>query len=250
MKNGGGLLTVEVRSVAQAFVILRLLADAEPLTLSETARLAGLGPSTCFNLLRTLLSEGAILRDHPGKKYRLSDDWRKSGLFHDGEAHRLIEKARPLMARFAQDHEVTVGLWQIMPKDRLQLIAHAESDAVMVIRLANHQRQPLGSGAVGRAIIAAQNAPHDEILRRFGAVRWQLPISFSEYLGQVRAAETEGFAIDNGYAHVGIATMAAVIAQPVVGFSLSATFFVGARSADEIAALGHALKLLAGQLPV
>lgn len=240
----------EVRSVTQAFVILRLLADTEPLTLSETARLAGIGPSTCFNLLKTLLAEGAIVRDQPGKKYRLSQSWQRSGLYRDNEAHRLLEKARPLMARFARDHEVTIGLWQIAAKERLHLVAHAESDdAQMSIRLANHQRQPLGSGAVGRAIAAAQMPPASETQRRFGAVRWQKDISFSEYHSQIRAAASLGFAIDNGYAHVGVTSVAAVIPQPRVAFALSTSFFAGTRSSDSINQIGRALRdLAAGQL--
>lgn len=235
----------EVRSVTQAFAILRLLADMEKLTLSETARLAGLGPSTCFNLLKTLLAEGAIVRDAATKKYRLTESWAASGLFRDSEAHRIIEKMRPLMARFAQAHEVTIGLWQVTAKERLQLVAHAESDAQMVIRLANHQRQPLGSGAVGRAIAAAQQPPTAEIQRRFGAVRWQKDISFSEYHSQIRAAATQGFAIDNGYAHVGIASVAAVIPGADIGFALSVSFFAGARSGTAMFELGASLKALA-----
>lgn len=234
----------EVRSVTQAFAILRLLGDTEPLTLSETARLVGLGPSTCFNLLRTLLAEGAVTRIDPGKRYRLSEAWTRSGLFRDNEAHRLIEKLRPLMARFAQDHQVTIGLWQLAAKERLQLVAHAESDAVMVIRLANHQRQPLGSGAVGRAMAAAQMPPADEVQRRFGAVRWQKDISFSEYHAQIRSAMAQGFAIDNGYAHVGITSVAAAIAANP-NFCLSVSFFAGARSGEAIAELGVKLKDLA-----
>ncbi|MCC2601911.1 IclR family transcriptional regulator [Sphingopyxis yananensis] len=234
----------EVRSVTQAFAILRLLGDTQPLTLSETARLVGLGPSTCFNLLRTLLAEGAVVRDDPGKKYRLSGPWAASGLFHDSEARHIIERARPLIARFAIQHEVTVGLWQVAPKERLQLVAHAESNAAMVIRLANHQRQPLGSGSVGRATLAAQNLPQAEIQRLFGAVRWQRALSFSEYLGQIRSSETEGFAIDNGYAHVGIASIAAVVPQAAPLFSLSLSFFAGSRSSDEIGVLGHAVRQL------
>ena len=49
-----------VRSVAQAFAILRLLADGDGLTLSEIGRALDLSPSSCFNLLNTLVAEGAI----------------------------------------------------------------------------------------------------------------------------------------------------------------------------------------------
>lgn len=235
----------EVRSVSQAFAILRLLADAGPLTLSDIGRALGLGPSTCFNLLGTLAAEGAILREPPGKRYRLADAWGRSGLLRDAGASRLIDRLRPLMARFARDHDVTVGLWQIASRDRLRLVVHAESDAVMRIHLVTGQRQPVGSGSTGRAIAAAQSLDDADLIRRFGAVRWQKPLSSADYVAQVRAAERTGFAVDDGYTHIGICSLAAAVPHRAVEFCVSASFFAGIRTAAEVAALGAALAALA-----
>ncbi|MGQ2929150.1 MAG: helix-turn-helix domain-containing protein, partial [Sphingopyxis sp.] len=51
--------------MSQAFAVLRLLADSDPLTLSDIGRSLGLGASSCFNLLGTLVAEGAVVRDQP-----------------------------------------------------------------------------------------------------------------------------------------------------------------------------------------
>ncbi|NIJ35460.1 DNA-binding IclR family transcriptional regulator [Sphingopyxis panaciterrae] len=235
-----------VRSVSQAFAILRLFADSDPLTLSDVSRALGLSPSTVFNLLNTLLAEGAIVREQPGKRYRLADAWRRSGLLRDGDARQFIDRMAPLLARFAQAHEATVGLWQKMSRDRMQLVAHAESDAVLRIHLARGQRQPLGGGAVGRAMAAASPPGPDEIARLFGAVRWQRPISFDAYVEQVEAAARAGYAMDDGYTHIGICTLATVVPDREDEFCASVSVFAGARPAAEVAALGRALVELAG----
>ncbi|ALH81742.1 IclR family transcriptional regulator [Sphingopyxis macrogoltabida] len=234
-----------VRSVSQAFAIMRLFADSETLTLSDVSRAVGLSPSSVFNLLGTLLGEGVIVREQPGKRYRLADAWRRSGLLRDGDARRLIDRMVPLLAEFAQAHEVTVGLWQTASRDRMQLVAHAESNAVLRIHLARGQRQPLGGGAVGRAIAAAQAPGPDEIARRFAAVRWQKPVSLAVYAEQIGAAAQAGYALDDGHTHIGICTLAAVIPQAKPEFCVSASFFAGARSAVDVAALGRALVELA-----
>ena len=242
-------MTDGVRSVSQAFAIMRLLADSEALTLSDIGRSLELSPSSCFNLLGTLLAEGAIVREAPGKRYRLADTWRRSGLLRDGDARRLIDRMAPLLARFAQAYEATVGLWQTASRDRMQLVAHAESKAVLRIHLARGQRQPLGGGAVGRAIAAAQVPGAEELARRFAAVRWQKAMSLDVYVDQVEGAVRAGYAIDDGYTHIGICTLAAVVPQQRPEFCVSASVFAGARSAADLATLGKALVALANADP-
>lgn len=234
----------EVRSVSQAFAMLRLLADNAPMTLSDIGRSLGLGASSCFNLLGTLVAEGAVVRDAPGKRYRLSDGWAQAGLLRDGDARRMVDRLRPLMMRFAQAQGVTAGLWQVASRDRLHLVAHAESNAVLRIHLVQGQRQPLGGGAVGRAIAAAQAPGGEEVARRFAAVRWEKSIAFADYAAQVEAAAHAGFALDEGYTHIGIWTLAAVVPRRS-DYCLSASFFAGSRTAAEVAALGQALVALA-----
>ena len=241
-------MTGPVRSVSQAFAILRVLGDAGPLSLSDVARIVGLSPSSCLNLLRTLVGEGALEREAGSKAYRLAPAWQEAALWHGDGTARLVARARPSMARFAQQSEAAVGLWKIVSRERMQLAAHAESDAGMRLRLADDQRQPLGGGAAGRAIAAAQAVDDLELARRFAPVRWQAQLAFDTYARQVKDASSRGFAIDEGFAHRGVVTVATGLVDIDPGFCLSASIVAGSRSADEIDRLGADLIRLRGAL--
>ncbi|WP_053553513.1 helix-turn-helix domain-containing protein [Sphingopyxis sp. 113P3] len=236
-------MTGPVRSVSQAFAILRLLADTSPLSLSDIGRVLELSPSSCLNLLKTLAAEGAVERDARSKQYRLALAWAGSEVLRDGTALRLAERAQPMMTRFAQATDAAVGLWKIVSRDRMQLAAHAESEAGMRLRLADAQRQPLGGGAAGRAIAAAQGVDEAELARRYAPVRWQAELPFETYAAQVREAARKGFAVDRDYAHRGVCTVAVGLVSIAPGFCLSASIVAGSRGEAEVEALG--LKLIA-----
>lgn len=241
-------MTGPVRSVSQAFAILRLLAGAGAMTLSDIGRVTGLSPSSCFNLLKTLVNEGAVERDARTKHYRLVPIWQAAEGLRDGSAERLVDRAQPLMARFAQDKEAAVGLWKAVSRDRMQLAAHAESDAGMRLSLADDQRQPLGGGAAGRAIAAAQGIGEVELARRYAPVRWQAELPFDIYARQVRDAAAKGYAVDSGHAHRGVCTVAVGIPDAVPTLCLSASVVAGSRGDAEIDALGAGLLRLRCEL--
>lgn len=237
-----------VRSVSQAFAILRLLHESPPLSLSDVGRTLELSPSSSLNLLKTLVAEGAVERDLRTKQFRLTEAWQSFEAFRDQAAGGLIERAKPLMARFAQSAEAVVGLWKMVSADRMQLVAHAECDAGMRLHLADAQRQPLGAGAAGRALAAAQNVDASELARRFATVRWQSDLSFETYARQVRDAKIAGYAIDEGFAHRGVCTVAAGISDVAPGFSLSVSIFAGTRREADVRSLGDELAHLRSQL--
>jgi hypothetical protein len=59
-----------VKPVANAIRILRLLGEVgRPVRASEVSRELSLNPSTCFNILRTLVHEGLVDFDETGKTY-------------------------------------------------------------------------------------------------------------------------------------------------------------------------------------
>lgn len=250
-------MTPPVPSVAHAFAILRLLsARMEGMTLSEVARAQGLSPSSCLNLLRALVGEGALLRDETGRRYRLAQAWAASRVLDDAAA-RLMARAQPALARFAARQDAAVGLWQQVSESRLALVALAETGAATRIHMAPGQRQPLGGGSIGRALAAAESLPEAALARRFAALRWQKPLSFEGWQAQVSAARQVGYAIDDGYGHAGICSIGVALPQPrsafdppnrdagLPQFCLSASIFEGSRSPEAIAALGRALAELA-----
>jgi DNA-binding IclR family transcriptional regulator len=235
-------MTGPVRSLSQGFAILRLLAESAPLSLSDIARRLGLSPSSSLNLLRTLVAEGAAERDPQSKHYRLAPAWTGFGALREDGERALAERALPLMIRFAEASDTAVGLWKVASRERLHLVVHGESKAGMRLRLADAQRQPLGGGAVGRALAAAEGVGEAELARRFAPVRWQAALSFDDYAAQVRRAAEDGHAIDRGFAHRGIVTVAVAMLNIAPGFVLSASAFAESRGDAEAAALGAALR--------
>jgi IclR family acetate operon transcriptional repressor len=232
-----------VRSVSQAFAILRLIAESGPLTLSDVVRALELSPSSCFNLLATLLNEGVIEREASSKRYVLTRDWAKADLFNAGRDRAMAEMLRAAMVQVAREHEATVGLWKVSPGRRLQLLAHAQCNAAMRIQLADGQRQPIGGGAVGRALAAAEMPGDAELARRFAEVRWQRPIQLNTYLDQIVLATKQGFAIDEAVTFTGVTSLAAVVGDERPAYLVSASVFAGSRSPEELQVLGTALRL-------
>ncbi|PKP99630.1 MAG: IclR family transcriptional regulator [Alphaproteobacteria bacterium HGW-Alphaproteobacteria-13] len=230
-----------VRSLSQGFSILRLLAETAPLSLSDIARRLALSPSSTLNLMRTLVAEGAVERDARSKHYRLAPAWAASDVLGDDGERDLAARALPLMVRLAEASDAAVGLWKVASRERMRLVDHAESKAGMRLRMADAQRQPLGGGAVGRALAAAQGIDAAELARRFAPVRWQAELSFADYAEQVRDAAKAGYAVDRGFAHRGIVTVAVAITGVRPGFALSASAFTASRDKADVAALGAAL---------
>ncbi|SCW47025.1 transcriptional regulator, IclR family [Sphingobium faniae] len=234
-------MTGPVRSVSQAFSILRLLAEESPLSLSDIGRSLGLSPSSCLNLLRTLVDEGVLERDSQGKRYQLAQAWSRFDALREGGAQGIVDRSRPLLGQFARTHDVATALWQVIPGGRLRLAAYGESTAATRIHLLEGQRQPLGSGSVGRALAAAQGVDDAELERRFSAVRWESPLSFTEYREQVQNAVLKGFAVDDGYSHTGICSLAVGMPHLRTGFCLSVSIFAGSRNDAGLGELGRAL---------
>lgn len=237
-------MTAHVRSVSQAFSILRLLHERGALSLSEICRSLDLSPSSGLNLLRTLLVEGPVKRDADTKIYRLAPIWAASDILRHDTVAIVAERARPLMHRLAERSGAAIGLWQQLSRDRMQLVSHAESDADMQLRLADRQRQPLGGGAAGRAFAAAQGISEGELARRFEAVRWHKELSFEAYVHQVKEASARGYAIDRDYAHRGVTTLAVAATDMTPALCFSASLFTGSRNESELIELSEALKQL------
>lgn len=236
-----------VPSVVQAFAIVRALADGRALTLSEVASSCGISPSSCLGLLRTLVGEG-VLSLGDGKRYALSPPWSDIAASDLDRSTRLVARARPLLERAARVWHAPIGLWRVTGRDRLQLVALGQSIAATRIHMEEGQRQPIGSGAVGRALAAAQRVGRDELARRFAAVRWQRPIGFEDYATQVAEAVAQGYGVDDGLSYAGIASIAVGLPDDAHGLCVSASVFAGSRSDGEFADVADALRQLAADI--
>jgi IclR family transcriptional regulator, acetate operon repressor len=239
-----------VSSVVQAMAILRHLGSLSGgAGVTDIARATGINPSSCFNVLRTLLLGEMVGFDPATKHYTLGSGavaLARRALGRDA----LVRLARAPMAALAERHDVAVGLWRVTERDRLILIELAESAAATRIHMMVGQRQPAAAGAAGRAVLAARDIGSDGIVAAYAGVRWRHAPGEAAFVAQVQDARTRGWAEDHGNINHGIATVAAPVTSRTgeVRFVLSASTFSGSESEEGLAAIGAVLRDLADQL--
>ncbi|MDB5714437.1 MAG: IclR family transcriptional regulator [Sphingomonadales bacterium] len=232
-----------IGSIVQAVAVLRFLGSSrEGAGVTAIARALGIGPSSCFNVLKTLALEDLVACDPVTKTYTLglgTIDLAGRALGRDA----VVQAADAVMSALADDHDAAVGLWRLAPRERLVLAALAESGAATRIHMMVGQRQPAAAGATGRAVLAERGLDDAAIRAAYAGLRWQNAPSAADYLSQVRVAEANGFATDVDQINRGIATVAAAIVdnRGSVKFVLSASMFSGrdAASLDRIGASLH-----------
>ncbi|WBH15632.1 IclR family transcriptional regulator domain-containing protein [Sphingomonas radiodurans] len=240
-------MDAQVKSVSHALAIMRHLASGQPQTLSEVARACALSPSTCLALLRTLSAE-RVLVAATGKRYALAPAWHENVTQWADPQAQVVAAAQPLLAKLARTLEAPVGLWRVVPRERLQLVALGESKAPTRIHMAIGQRQPIGGGATGRALAAAQRLDERAVAARFAAVRWESPLDLETYRRQIMDAARDGYAVDDRFGHAGVRSVAVVVVGAEPALCLSASFFADVALRWTLAAVGEQLKALGAEL--
>ncbi|QJQ31511.1 helix-turn-helix domain-containing protein [Sphingomonas lacunae] len=231
----------KVPSVSHSISILRLLGKSgESMGVTAIARALDLSPSSTFNLARTLVAEGLVDFDEATKTYRIglgSIDFARMALRGD----TMVAALRPVMERLAERHDAAIGLWRAADSGRLLLLALAESEAATRIHMAVGQRQPVGAGSTGRALLAARAADATTLRAAHAGVRWPSALDADSYVSQVHEAARLGYAVDDQWLNPGIVTVAAVVPEPGAPprYCLSASLFAGRHDASGVAAIGR-----------
>jgi DNA-binding IclR family transcriptional regulator len=232
-----------VGSIVKTIAILRHLAD-EPdrRGVNAIARAMSLSPSSCFNILKTLVRENFVDFDPQTKNYSI-------GLGIGLLARRALgpenvyPTCAPMLEDLARRFQATVGLLRMTSTQRLVLLGFAESVSAIRIQMTVGQRLPYLLGADGRCVAASLALPDDVLSAEFKRLRWQNPPTFDAYLDEVKKAKVQGWAIDDGNVMPAITTVAA----PVVSkdkrllYTVNATVF---RSQHTDATLNQIAKVL------
>jgi len=241
-----------VGAVVSGFKVVRHLARAKgPLGVNQVARETDLNPSTCFNILRTLVHERIVTFDPVRKTYAI-------GLGFVEIAKGSLEKAsfarlaRPHLDALAASFSVTMTLWQRTGEDRMVLVERADNDATIRVHMNLGQRLPMLIGAFGRCMAVHDERPEAELRKAFATLRWQDPPSFEVWLAEVRAARNSGYAIDADRYVRGVTTVAAPVfgdeGRPVM--AVSAICFSGQFSPVSLAGLAEGVRDCAASLSV
>ena len=233
-----------VGALSAGLAVLRYLNETGARAgVSRVARDLQLNPSTCFNLLRTLVYEGMVSFDPDTKTYAL-------GLGVIELAKGALDQAsyakfiRPHLDAVAARHQVTATLWQRSGDDRVVLVDRSESDTAMRVHMQIGQRLPMYVAALGRCMAAHSGLSKPALRQAFRALRWENPPSFEQYWRSVEEARRVGFVVDAGQYVLGATTVSAVVldgdGQPLM--ALSAVGFSAQLTPARVAALGADLR--------
>jgi DNA-binding IclR family transcriptional regulator len=229
-----------VKPVANAIRILRYLSrSGAPARAVQLARALGINNSTCFNILRTLATEGVLEFNAQAKTYSIGIGLVKlvDSTLSDG---KRISAAKPILHEIAERYGVTATLWRRIFPDRIVLVGVEHSRSDLRVHMGEGQRLPMLMGATGRLIAANGEMTRAEAEAAFVGLRWARPLSFDAYWRGVRQAEKQGWAVDDGYFSQGILSVAAPVfnEDDKVEYSISAVMFRGQRNEAGVNVLG------------
>ena len=239
-----------VGSVVSAIAILRHLGDQpDRRGVNAIARAVNIGPSSCFNLLKTLAREEMVDFDPTTKSYTLGAGL---GLLAQKAIgpHNVFPIVSYLLEDLATQYGATMTFWRITPSERMVLLGGAESPSAVRIQMAIGQRLPFLLGAAGRCVAAYLNLPGAELAARFVKLRWQNPPSFATYQSEIIEAKARGWSIDVGNSMNGITIVAAVVvdAEDKPIYVVSAATFQGQLAWETLVELGEAVKSAASNI--
>lgn len=202
----------------------------EPRTATEISRSLGINPSTCFNIIQTLVGEEFLEAVPNSKRYTI-------GAALTSLAHRLTARTRdfspalPAMQGIADRYHATVTLWARHSPTRMELLLVATSNTAVNIQMPIGQRLPLLVGGMGRIMALEGGLTDEQRSAMFAEVSWQRPLSLSTLMAQARQAQRQGWGIDDGYMNRSVTAIAVPVrihdktsAEPVE-YVCSATMF-------------------------
>lgn len=230
-----------VGALMSGLAILRYLAQVnDPVGVTKVAKDLKLNPSTCFNLLKTLVHEGLINFDETTKAYSIGIgliELAKGAL----ERNSYVQLVRPYLQEIADRFGVTATLWQRVQNERVVLLDLANSDSTIRVHMSIGQRLPMYVAAMGRCFIAVSELTREEVKRKFQAIRWESPPTFESYLKEIDKARHNGYATDVGHHVKGVTTVSSLVMngrrEPVV--AISAVGFSAQLDSATVAELGR-----------
>lgn len=248
-----------VGALSSGLAVLRYLVEARTAVgVSRIARDLALNPSTCFNLLKTLVHEGLAVFHEPTKTYSVG-----LGLLALAkgtlEEISYIAMLRPHLREVATHHGVTCTLWHVTSGERVVLVDRADNEAAIRVHMSIGQRLPMYIAALGRCMAAHSDLTPAELRSRFENLRWQDSLTFDAYLAGVEEARRRGYAVDRGRYFKGVTTVSSAVLDALKKplMAISAVGIGAQMSEARIKALGEDLRgraarissAMAGQTP-
>jgi IclR family transcriptional regulator, acetate operon repressor len=218
--------TGSVQSLERAIALLRVIADADGLSLTEIARSASLAPSTTYRMLTTLQHAGLAEFEDANQLWFIGVE-----TFRIGSAfmrrRKLAERGRAII------HDLMVATGETAN------LALAESDGVVFVTQAEtHEpiraffrpgtRSPYHASGIGKVVLAFMPEARREALLKtlvFDRFTPKTRLSVDQLNGDLAAARVSGYALDDEERNTGMRCIAAPVfnefGDPIGGLSIS-----------------------------
>lgn len=215
----------KVNAIANGFAILKYLSiQKSPLGVTKIAKATGISPSSCFNILKTLVELNLATFDVQTKGYGMG--FAVIELAQNTIANNLfIKTAKPHVQELAERYNGFAGLWEVSKKNPAVLIATAEQTARVRLNIDVGYTQAVGRGSVGRAVLSQFLDDTAFIESAFKEVKWEGDITLSEYIKDIHQAAKRGYAVDRNKLFLGGTSISVLLPEPIAGQQYCISFF-------------------------
>ncbi len=244
----------KVNAIINGHEILKVLANQQhALGVTEVSKMTGISPSSCFNILKTLVDLGLASFNVETKRYKLG--FAIFELARQGMSHKpLLMAVQPYLVTLAEKFQASFGLWSIDSRYRAVLIAISQNSIAHNIQLQIGTRQPIAAGATGRAILSRNDVSYLNnspwLNSQFQKVIWQGEITLNDYREQVIQAKKVGYAVDKDQYFEGMSAISSVFEERNTGrlHAITAVLYSAGLENQVIESVGQELKLIAKEL--
>ncbi len=215
-----------VQSLERAISVLRIVADADGLSLTEIARSADLAPSTTYRMLSTLQQQRLAEFEEASQLWFVGVE-----TFRIGSAflrrRKLAERGRVIIQALMMQTGETANI-ALAEHDGVVFVTQAETHAPIRAFFRPGTRGPYHASGIGKAVLAFMNEPNRAaILSRIDFERFtERTIADATALrANLTEARHSGFALDDEERNLGMRCIAAPvfneIGEPIGGVSIS-----------------------------
>lgn len=209
-----------VPAVRRGIAILRFLGRNDaPMGVVAIARELGIVPSTCLQILRTLVMEELVSVDTESKRYTLDAGMltlARSALRRD----RFARIVQPVLDRISTRFEVTAIGVRVIGLRHMNVVAISHSDLAFRLHVDVGSRFPALISATGRCLAAFGGHSDRAIKRAFTALRWDNAPDYDTWRREVEQTRRTGFGADEGNYIRGVT----IVAAPVFDINETMTY--------------------------
>ncbi len=223
MKNQG----VIIQSVDRALQIVELFAGVqEEIGITELAQMMGLGKSTIYGLVNTLMKAGYLEQNPENKKYRLGLRLFELGTIVQSRMD-IREIARPYLEKLSETFDMTVHMgiyrdWEMVYIDKV------DSPKTRIVYSQVGKRAPMYCTGIGKAVLANMNPKDIRYILDSQALEALTPHTLTDkedILKELEIIREKGYAVDREEVEIGLKCVAVPIyddkRRPVAAVSIS-----------------------------